>query len=110
MRLVPVYTTYYEDDEGRAQALLINGQTGQMDGPRRASMKCARRRAFTIGIVALGILAISLVVAGLGLVVPPLALVGGVGGLVALLTGAGALVPIVQASQFNRRQDRRPDG
>jgi hypothetical protein len=110
MLLVPIYTTYYEGDEGRARVLLINGQTGQIDGPRRASMKRARRRALTIGVVALVMLVVSLAVAVAGLIVPPLAVVGGVGGLVALLTGVGALVPIVQAWQFNRRHDGRRDG
>jgi hypothetical protein len=110
MLLVPVYTTYYEDDEGRARVLMMHGRTGQIDGARRASMKRARRRALIIGGVALLMLVVSLVVAGAGLIMPPLAAVGGIGGLVALLTGVGALVPIVRVWQFNRQQDRRLGG
>jgi hypothetical protein len=110
MLLVPLYTTTYEDDEGQARVLLIHGQTGQIDGERRASTKRARRTALVIGIVALVMLGISLAVAATGLIVPPLAVVGGLGGLVALLVGAGALVPIVRVWLFNRRQDRRAEG
>jgi hypothetical protein len=104
--LVPVYTTYYEDDEGRARVLLIHGRSGQMHGAQRASTVRARRRAVIIAAVALLMLLLSLVVAGAGLIMPPLAVVGGVGGLVALLTGVGALVPVARAWQFNRQQDR----
>jgi hypothetical protein len=110
MLLTPVYTTYYEDDEGRARVLLIHGRTGQMDGARRASMKRARRRALIIGVVALLMLLVSLAVALAGLIAPPLAVAGGLGGLVALLTGAGALVPIARVWQFNRGQDARSGG
>ena len=88
-----------------ARVLLINGRTGQMDGARRASMKRAWRRTLIIGAVALLMLLVSLVVAGAGLIMPPLAVVGGIGALVALLTGLGALVPVARVWQFNRRQD-----
>jgi hypothetical protein len=104
MLLMPLYATYYEDDEGCAQALLIHSQTGRVDGARRASMRRARRRALIVGIVALLTLAVSLIVTGAGLILPPLAVAGGIGGLLALLTGAGALIPIVRVWQFNRRQ------
>ncbi|MGD8245275.1 MAG: hypothetical protein PVI63_08800, partial [Anaerolineae bacterium] len=67
MRLLPVYATYYEDDEGHAQVLLIHGRTGRVDGLRRGSMRRARRRALTVGMVALLMLAVSLVVTGAGL-------------------------------------------
>jgi hypothetical protein len=109
MLLVPVYTTYYQDSEGRARVLLIHGRTGQVDGARRGSMKRAQRRALTIGAVALLMLLLSLLIVGAGLILPPLAVVGGVGGLLALLAGVGALVPIVRVWQFNRQQDRERD-
>jgi hypothetical protein len=103
--LLPVYSTYYEDDEGRPRGLLIHGQTGRIDGQRRGSMKRAQRRALIIGAVALAMLTVSLVLAAAGLIMPPLAVVGGLGGLVALIAGAGALVPIARVWLFNRGQD-----
>jgi hypothetical protein len=106
MLLVPVYATGYQDDEGRVRPLLIHGQTGQVAGARRASMKRARRRALVVGAAALLMLVVSLILVGAGLIVPPLAVAGGIGGLVALVTGLGALVPMARAWQFNRRQDR----
>ena len=105
--LLPVYTTAYEDDEGRALALLIHGQTGRIDGPRRASMRRARRVSVIVGLVALVILAVGLAMVAAGLMVPPLAAVGIVGVLVALVVGIGALVPMLLAWQFNRRQEAR---
>ena len=37
--LQPVYATYYHDDQGRPQILLVNGQSGAIGGPRRASQR-----------------------------------------------------------------------
>jgi hypothetical protein len=68
-------------------------------------MARAQRRALFIGAVALVMFVASLAFAAAGLLVPPLLVVGGLGGLVALLTGAGALVPIARVWQFNRQQD-----
>lgn len=105
MLLLPVYTTAYEDDEGQAHALLIHGQTGRIDGPRRASMRRARRVSMIVGLVALVILALGLAMVAAGLMVPPLAAVGVVGVLVALVVGIGALVPMLLVWQFNRQQE-----
>ena len=108
--LAPMYATYYEDDEGHPQVLLIHGRTGRMDGARRASMQGAQRRALIIGAVALVMFVASLAFALAGLLVPPLLVIGGLGGLAALLTGAAALVPIARVWQFNRRQDHVSGG
>jgi len=37
--LQPMYATYYLDDQGQPQVLLVNGQTGAIGGPRRASQR-----------------------------------------------------------------------
>jgi fatty acid desaturase len=103
--LLPVYATAYEDDEGQAHALFVHGQTGWIHGPRRASMRRARRVSLIVGLVALAILAIGLATVAAGLMVPPLAALGIVGVLVALVVGIGALVPMLLAWQFNRRQE-----
>jgi hypothetical protein len=103
--LRPVYATTYEDDKGHPRVLLIHGRTGRVDGARRASMARAQPRALIIGALALVMFVASLAFAAAGLLVPPLLIVGGLGGLAALLTGAGALVPIARVWQFNRQQD-----
>jgi hypothetical protein len=102
--LLPVYATAYEDDEGQAHALLVHGQTGRIHGPRRASMRRARRVSLIVGLVALLILALGLAMVAAGLMVPPLAALGVVAVLVALIVGIGALVPMLLAWQFNRGQ------
>ena len=52
----------------------------------------------------LGIFVVSLVIAAAGLVAPPVAVLGGVGILIALVLGLSALVPILRVWQFNRQQ------
>ncbi len=37
--LQPVYATYYLDDQGKPQVVLVNGQSGVIGGPRRASQR-----------------------------------------------------------------------
>jgi hypothetical protein len=37
--LQPMYATYYLDDQGRPQIVLVNGQSGAIGGPRRASQR-----------------------------------------------------------------------
>jgi hypothetical protein len=56
--LLPLYTTYYLDDEGKPQILLVNGQTGILDGRKRASMK----RAFQLGTLVAVIAAVLFIV------------------------------------------------
>jgi hypothetical protein len=102
--LAPAYTTYYVDDKGQPQAVLIHGQTGQIDGARRSSMQRAQRTSLILALVALGIFIVSLVIAAAGLVAPPVAVLGGIGILTALALGLGALVPILRVWQFNRQQ------
>jgi hypothetical protein len=102
--LLPVYVTHYRDDEGVAQRILLNGQTGQLYGVKRGSAARAQRRALTIGAIALVIFALSLMVALLGLLLPLLLIVGVLGAVLALLIGAGALIPIGRVALFNRRQ------
>ena len=106
--LLPIYATHYRDDEGVAQRILLNGQTGQLYGVKRGSAARAQRRALTIGVVALVIFALSLVVALLGLLLPPLVIVGILGAVLALLIGAGALIPIGRVALFNRRHSDTP--
>jgi len=110
LMLLPLYLTNYRDDEGGVQRVLVNGQTGTLHGAKRGSPQRAQRRALWIGGIALAVFVLSLVVALLGLIVPPLLIVGILGGVVAVLIGAGAFVPIGRVALFNREQKREAVG
>ena len=101
--LLPLYATYYLDDESQPRPVLINGQSGRVYGVRRASMQRAQRTALIIVAVAAVLFFLSLVAGVAGLAVPPLLVVGGIGGVVALCVGLGAIIPIFRAWQFNRK-------
>jgi hypothetical protein len=100
--LLPLYITYYLDDEERPQPVLLHGQTGWLSAPRRASMKRAQRAALLIGGIALAIFVLSLLVGLAGFLLPPLLLVGAVGVAVALGVGLLAVIPPLLAWQANR--------
>jgi len=59
--LIPVFTAWYLDDEQQPQPVLIHGQTGQLSGPRRASMRRAQNTAFIMAGVAGALFTISLI-------------------------------------------------
>ena len=100
--LFPIYTTYYLDDDNRPQPVLIHGQTAQLSGPKRASMRRAQRVALMIVIAAAVIFTLSLIVAGVSFFVPPLFLVAGVGIALAIIVGMMAVAPPVIVWQINR--------
>ena len=110
LMLLPLYTTYYLDAEKVAQPVFIHGQTGQISGVRRASMKRGQRLSLIILVIAVLIFLLSIVLAVASVALPILLVIGVLGFAIALLTAAGAVVPIVLVWQFNRRQkaDRSP--
>lgn len=102
--LLPLYVTYYLDDENKPQPVLVHGQSGQLGGPRRASMKRAQRAVLTLAGVALVIFGLSLVAGLGGLLFPPLLLLAALGLVAALLVGLAAVVPPLVVWQNNRHQ------
>ena len=101
--LLPVYLTYYLDDDGKPQQILLNGQTGQLSGQRRASMKRAQKAALWVLVAAALVFALSLGLVVVGFIVPPVMVVGGLGILLALLIGLGAILPPAIAWNVNRK-------
>lgn len=101
--LQPVYATYYLDDEGVPQPVLIHGQSGQLSGARRASWQRAQRLTLIICLVAVALGGLSLLAAVAGFIAPPLLPLAIVGLIVAALVGVGALIPLLVVWQFNRR-------
>ncbi len=102
--LLPALTAYYLDDEDEVQTVWINGQSGEIHGRRRASMKRAWRRAGIIAAVAGVVFVLSLILGAVGLVVPPLLALAAVGAVLALVIGMGASIPVLRAWGFNRQQ------
>ena len=102
--LLPLYTTYYLDAEKVAQPVFVHGQTGQISGVRRASMKRGQRLSLIILVIAVLIFLLSIILAVASVALPILLVIGIFGFAIALLTAAGAVVPIGLVWQFNRRQ------
>jgi hypothetical protein len=102
--LLPLYTSYYLDDEGKSQPVLVHGQTGQLHGPRRASLKRAQRAILMLVGAAGIIFGLSLLAGVGGLLFPPLLVLAALGLVAALLVGLAAIVPPLVVWQTNRRQ------
>lgn len=98
--LLPVYTTYYLDDHGNQIALLVHGRSGQLMGPKVASMALAKRTSLIITAVAL-----------LCILLVALSYVGVTGDALlvlmcpAVLLGLAAIWPIVYASNLNSKRE-----
>lgn len=97
--LLPIYSTYYLDDDGQPLPILLNGRTGQISGTKKASMKRAKKYARNLAILAAVLFLATL---ALLLLRPNLALFTLI---LTLFIGLGAIVPIAQASRFNRSQE-----
>ena len=109
--LRPVYSTFYLDDEGRPRPVLVHGQSGRIDGERRASRRRAQTAAMWIGGFGVGlfVLAVLLGLAAYSLSSSLLALLAVLMVVLAFVLVAGALIPPLVVWRFNRRQAQRPD-
>jgi hypothetical protein len=102
--LLPIYTSYYLDDDDNPQAVTIHGQRGGIFGVRRSSMRRAQRTTLALLILAFALGAFSL----LAMILPvlnaallPLAILGL---LFAFGLGLSSIVPLALAWRFNRRE------
>ena len=100
--LRPVFTSYYLDDQNQPQPVIINGQTGRISGRRRASLKRAQRTSLLVLGAAVVLFLFSVIFLLGGIALPVLVPLGGIGLLVALLVGLGAIIPPALVWQFNR--------
>jgi hypothetical protein len=103
--LLPLYATHYTDDDGHPQIILVNGQTGQINGPRLASRKRGLRIAGVIAAIAGAFLLMALLALALTLVFPPAGIIAGLLGLVGIPAAIGAIIPAVWPGQWNRKQN-----
>jgi len=102
--LLPMYASFYTDDNGRPQMVLVNGQNGQVCGRRLASQRKGWQLAMILAAVAAVLFLIGLGGTLLGAVMPPLVVVGTIFILLAIALGLFAIVPAVWPWQWNRKQ------
>ncbi|MCA9943681.1 MAG: hypothetical protein KC449_09385 [Anaerolineales bacterium] len=103
--LLPLYASYYLDDDNQAQMVLLHGQTGKLHGSKRASMQRARRVAGIILAVAAVLLLLTLVLLGLGFTVVEEALAwAGPAGVLTIGVVGTAVLPLVYAWYINNIQ------
>lgn len=101
--LLPVFMTYYNDDDNKRRVVFINGYTGHPSGAKRGSMLRARQRTF-IGLAITALVAIAAVI--LVLIRPDLDDIAALLAIVAVFIGIGALVPVFQVWRFNDHQEK----
>jgi len=102
MLLLPVYATWYRDEE-HTWPVLVNGQNGRVSGVRRASTRKANITSFILGVVGVLMFLLGGLLALMGAVLPPLAVLGGVILVVGLLLAVSAPIPAIGVWMFNRR-------
>jgi hypothetical protein len=102
--LLPLYVSWYTDDEGNPRVLYFNGQSGAIGGTRLASQKKGWKVAGMILIIAAVFFLAALALAAVGLIFPPSMILGGVLGVLAMLIACGAIIPAVWPWQWNRGQ------
>lgn len=100
--LAPVYTTYYRDDEGKVCLVYLHGQTGELAGQRRASLKKARRYSIVIGAGAAFLFTLSLILAVIGFFESSLLPWAGLGFMAAVGLGITAVLPLLFAFSINK--------
>lgn len=100
--LLPMWSSFYLDDENKPQSILVNGQSGQMSGARRASMKKAKQSALIIFMVAVLAFVLTVVLGLISLAVPDMTTFAVFGLVISLIIGLASLYPIVTVWNVNR--------
>lgn len=103
LMLLPIYLSYYTDDEDKKRLIFVNGQSAYLSGEKRASMKRARQvLIFGLALAAIAVL-LALVVASF---YPELENIAAIGTLIAGVIGLSSVFPMIQVWQFNQRQEQ----
>lgn len=103
-QLLPMYASYYSDDQGQPHLVYINGQTGSISGARIASQRKGWQVAGISAGIAVGIFILGLLCIALGMLLPPLVVLGAMLFAAAAGVGVFAIVPAVWPWQWNRGQ------
>lgn len=102
LMLLPMYTSYYLDDENKPRRVFINAQTGNLSGTRLSSMKRARRTSLVILAIAGVVFGFSALLSAVSLLLPVLLVSGGIGFVLAVFIALLAVIPVGLAWYFNR--------
>jgi hypothetical protein len=100
--LLPLWATFYRDDEGRLEPVLMHGQTGRLSGRRRASFKRARRYTVAMAALAAALLFLGLLAALAGSYQPEWVPAAAGILLAGVFTGLLAPLPLLIAWNQNR--------
>jgi hypothetical protein len=102
--LLPMLTSYYLDDNGHPQVIILNGETGKISGPRLASQKKGFRMAGIIAAISGVLLMIALFSLILSSLVPVLRRVAAFMSILGIGVGITAIIPAIWPWQWNRQQ------
>jgi hypothetical protein len=101
--LYPVFSSYYLDDDGIPQPLMIHGQTGKISGSRKASMKKAQRTTIILMIIAAIMFLLGVVAGVTGVIAPFMAPIAVILVVLAGILAVTGFIALGIAWQFNRR-------
>ncbi|MCJ7739236.1 MAG: hypothetical protein MUQ10_18305 [Anaerolineae bacterium] len=99
--LLPAYVTWYEEG-GNIWPVVVNGQSGHVDGVRRASGRKAVITSLIIGIVAAILVVLGGILTLAGAIFPPGAVVGIILLVISVILGLVAPIPAISAWAHNR--------
>ena len=102
--LLPVYITYYTDDQGQAHPVYINGQSGSVGGTRLASQRKGWMWAGVLLGVGVVLFLSGLVAFAAAPLFPPLGLLGAVLVILGLALGLCSIIPAAWPWKWNREQ------
>lgn len=102
--LLPVYATRYQDDDGLRHTVLINGYSGTVVGPRIASPKKGTRWAIILALLAAALFFFGLLVSVVGIVFPPIIILGLLCMPVALVQAIAALIVFFMPRNHNKQE------
>lgn len=103
--LHPAYITFYTNDDGRPQPILINGQNGKIGGVRLASQRKGWQWAGISLLLTIVLTVIGIALFALGMVLPASVILGSLFIIASLVTGVFIIVAAAWPWQWNRNQD-----
>lgn len=102
--LLPMYVSYYKDDDGKPQLVYVNGITGAVGGLRLASQRKGWQWAAILAAIAALLFLLGILSFALAVLLPQLSILGVLLVLLALAGGLLAILPAAWPWQWNRGQ------
>ena len=103
--LMPLYMTWYKDDKNDHHSIVINGQSGVINGRRIASVKRGLVISAIVGLIAAVLFLLGFLIDVVGGAFPPMLAFGTILLIVGILLGISAVVPAIWPLHWNRRQE-----